>query len=542
MPVNILYNVELNIGRNVYLYPMRDQRLNTATPPSSDIIIQKIRKNCEEIISFCAESQEDVLFYKFEKALTPRIYEFACLCIELFLMRHHEQFSCASWIKAGFYAQPSPISRTLKTTFGCVKYWRTYLCNKGKSAGGFYPLDGVLGITSDGFSAVVISLCCKLSTRMSFRSSKLIFSSFFGWSPSTEAIEHFVLGAGRLGSAYMEIVPPPEGDGEILVIEMDGKATPTATEEELEKRRGPREKKSCDCSCQRHRGKATRQNRKRKRRKRGDKSKNGRSTTLVVMYTLKADSDGRLHGPLNKVIWGSYACRRVMVSWARRQATKRGFPLETSKQIHIVVDGEVCLREQLSRLFPKATFSLDIRHLEEKVWKVGRTFEKEGSDELDQWVESKRTLLYEGRAKELLEQLKELRKSLSRRAKRDDAKRNALMALINYMEKRLDMMKYKEYVEKDLPIASGIVEGAARYVVGERLDCAGMRWIPGRAEALLHLRCIELNGDWDRFFQWAYDGWVEKLRQSKKVLIRTNQPIDLLSSSNYTSTQSRNVA
>jgi hypothetical protein len=67
------------------------------------------------------------------------------------------------------------------------------------------------------------------------------------------------------------------------------------------------------------------------------------------------------------------------------------------------------------------------------------------------------------------------------------------------MESRLDMMNYKEYIEEDLPIASGVVEGAARYVVGDRMDCSGMRWIPGRAEALLHLRCIELNREWDQF-------------------------------------------
>jgi len=515
---------------------MKNQHLSPRRPPSSEILIQKIRQNCEEIIGFCNENQGEV-FYKLEQALRPRIYQFACLCLELFLIRQHEQFSCASWIKAGFYAQPTPISRTLKTTFGCVKYWRTYLLNKKKGTGGFYPLDGVLGITGDGFSIYVMSLCCKLSTRMSFRSTRLIFSSFLDWSPSSEAIEHFVLGAGRLGSAYMEVAAPAEGDGEILVIEVDGKATPTATEEELKKRRGIRKKKSCDCTCQRHRGKVIRQNRKQKRRKKGDKSKNGRSITLVVMYTLKAAPDGRLHGPVNKIIWGSYACRKVMIAWARRQATKRGFPPETSKKVHIIVDGEVCLREQLSCLFPEATFSLDICHLEEKVWKVGRTFEKEGSDELDKWVEPKRTWLYEGRAKELLEQLKELRKTLSRRAKRDEAKRIALTGLINYMAKRLDMMNYKEYIEKDLPIASGIVEGAARYVVGERLDCAGMRWIPGRAEALLHLRCIELNDDWDRFFQWAHDRWIEKLRQSGKMLIRTNEPIDLLSVNQHASEQ-----
>ena len=43
----------------------------------------------------------------------------------------------------------------------------------------------------------------------------------------------------------------------------------------------------------------------------------------------------------------------------------------------------------------------------------------------------------------------------------------------------------KNYIENDLPIATGIVEGAVRYVIGERIDCSGMRWIPKRAEALL---------------------------------------------------------
>jgi hypothetical protein len=79
------------------------------------------------------------------------------------------------------------------------------------------------------------------------------------------------------------------------------------------------------------------------------------------------------------------------------------------------------------------------------------------------------------------------------------------------MEPRLAMMKYKQYIEDDLPIASGVIEGAARYVVGERMDCSGMRWIPQKAEALLHLRCIEINSEWDSFFQWAYHRWCDEL-------------------------------
>ena len=65
------------------------------------------------------------------------------------------------------------------------------------------------------------------------------------------------------------------------------------------------------------------------------------------------------------------------------------------------------------------------------------------------------------------------------------------------------------------------VEGAVRHAVGERRDCAGMRWIPGRAEALLHLRGIELNGDWQAFMAWS----EQRLLDRQAVRIRSDQPV-----------------
>ena len=84
-----------------------------------------------------------------------------------------------------------------------------------------------------------------------------------------------------------------------------------------------------------------------RRRKPGEKSKHGRRITLVVMYTLKRGDEGRLHGPINKQVGGSYAPRKVRLAWARRQATQRGFPPGTDKRIHLVVDGETCLYDGL---------------------------------------------------------------------------------------------------------------------------------------------------------------------------------------------------
>lgn len=78
-------------------------------------------------------------------------------------------------------------------------------------------------------------------------------------------------------------------------------------------------------------------------------------------------------------------------------------------------------------------------------------------------------------------------------------KRKVLAKTINSLEPRLKLMRFGCWLKQGLVIGSGQVEGAVRHLVGERFDCAGVRWVPGTAEALLGLRCIELNGDWEQF-------------------------------------------
>lgn len=72
---------------------------------------------------------------------------------------------------------------------------------------------------------------------------------------------------------------------------------------------------------------------------------------------------------------------------------------------------------------------------------------------------------------------------------------------VGYFEENARRMKYDECRKKGIPMASGVVESACKHVVASRLKGPGMRWDEEGAEAILHLRCLELNGRWDAFWE-----------------------------------------
>ena len=300
---------------------------------------------------------------------------------------------------------------------------------------------------------------------------------------------------------------------------------------ELAKRRGkrkPRHQTDCPCGCQRHRGKAKRQARgRKKRRKKGDKSKNGKEVSVVVMYTLQRGQDGQLHGPINKKLYATFAGRKAAALWARAEATKRGFGPNTTQTVQIVLDGAGGLQHNLQPLFPQAIFTIDVCHVVEKLWALGHHFHAEGSEELKAWVEDLKTLVYAGRAKELIERLHKLWCQTPVHGPGTKGRRAALARLMGYLQPRLEMMRYGDWLDQDLVIASGQVEGAVRHLVGERFDCAGMRWTQAKAEALLHLRCIELNGDWQKYVAWFQGKTLRRLKRGQRVRVLTNQPLIL---------------
>jgi hypothetical protein len=494
-------------------------------PPSVDDLRHQLHLRLDQIIEACLSQHANSSFLDFETALLDLLASLGRLLLQLFLLARHQQLDVSSWLQDKRYRPADPYApRTLKTACGPVRYGRVYLASR--QGPGIHPLDIALGLTRDAFSPLLIGWFCRLATRLSFRLASELGGMFLSHKPPPpSAVEEWVLGLGRPAYLWHQSGPLPKDEGEVLVVECDGKAAPTATEEELAKRRGkrPRHGKACVCGCQRHRGRRRRQRRGRKpKRQRGDKSKNGRSAVLVVMYTLKRGADGRLHGPCNKKVYATFSSRQTALAWARQQATRRGFAADTDKTVQIVIDGELCLEQQLKQLFPRAIVTLDVRHAQERLWRVGRLFHAEGSSALASWVEPLTALLYQGKVEAVLARLQQAQQQ--RVGPGSKAKRQTIAKAIGYLQKRQGLMNYGEWSKQDLVLASGVVEGAARYVIGERLDQSGMRWTVEKAESLLQLRCIEVNGDWESFFAWAQEQRSKALAEGQAVQIRSKKP------------------
>ncbi len=92
-----------------------------------------------------------------------------------------------------------------------------------------------------------------------------------------------------------------------------------------------------------------------------------------------------------------------------------------------------------------------------------------------------------------------------------DSQRKPVDKACGYLEKNAHRMRYHDYLAAGYPIASGVIEGACRYVVADRMEGTGMRWVMQGAQSMLGLRCIHINGHWGQFMKFH-------IKQQQKAL------------------------
>jgi len=139
---------------------------------------------------------------------------------------------------------------------------------------------------------------------------------------------------------------------------------------------------------------------------------------------------------------------------------------------------------------------VDLVHVLEYLWDAAWCFFPEASPEAGPWVRDRAAAILDGRARGVAAALRDAAAGLSA-AKRKTADKTA-----RYLDAKAPWLDYPTALAAGWPISTGVIEGACRHLVKDRMDITGARWGAETAEAILQLRALHANGDFDAY--WAY--------------------------------------
>ncbi len=157
----------------------------------------------------------------------------------------------------------------------------------------------------------------------------------------------------------------------------------------------------------------------------------------------------------------------------------------------------------MKRLSVKATIVMDFIHVLEYLWKAAWRFFDKGDEAVEEWVAEKSVNILNGHCSQVA---KGLRISASKRKITD---RINIDKCADYLLNNKEILQYGIALKSGFPIASGVIEGACRHLINDRLGITGVRWSLQGAEAILKLRSLKSSGDFKGY-------WIFYKKMSKK--------------------------
>ena len=255
-----------------------------------------------------------------------------------------------------------------------------------------------------------------------------------------------------------------------------------------------------------------------KRLKRGQKRNRKRMAEVAAVYALEphvrvpadivrelrpvqdVESERRRPKPSGKRVWASVERDAEKVIEEAFEEASRRDP-ERKRRWVVLVDGQegqLSLIETVAaRIGVEITLVLDIIHVLEYLWRAAYCFHPDGSHEAEQWVQKRLLMLLSGTSPS------DVAAGMARSATLQGlTKREAVEECADYLCKYRDLLGYAQALADGLPIATGVIEGACRYLVRDRMDKTGARWSLAGAEAVLKLRALRANGDFDDYWRF----------------------------------------
>ena len=404
-------------------------------------------------------------------------------------------------------------TRALESLFGEVTVTRMRYSYPGCES--IFPLDAELNLPPGKYSHGLQQIVGNESARGAFDEAVATLRKMTGGSVPKRQVEELTPSIATDFDAFYATrhLDGPEETDDLLAMTTDGKGVKMREESLREATRKAAERKR-------------KEGRTGSRLKPGEKSNRKRMSTVAAVYTVapnvrtpeevmdvlkdkggeKSKKKSRPR-PENKRAWASLEKDPDEVIDEMLCEAEHRDPEHRRKWL-AVVDGAEHQLDLLKTLIRRhgvtVIIILDFVHVLEYVWKAAHVFFPAGNKEAgsskaaEKWVSEKALEILRGNAGQVAGGMRRKATKLHLSKK----KRENVDKCADYLLKYKDYLRYDEYLAAGLPIASGVIEGACRYLVKDRMEITGACWGLEHAEAVLKLRALRTNGDFDDYWDF----------------------------------------
>ena len=371
------------------------------------------------------------------------------------------------------------------------------------------PLDARLKLPAQSVSYLLSDWVQALAVEVAYRPVRDTFSRIFEVNLPVSLLERQNGVLGTSVEPFLEATPAkPSAEGEFVVVSADGKGVPMRRVGRrgaalAPSRRGPKvDKKRMAIVGAVYDAKAYPRNvdsvlkalfstAPKAANDEGGVSSRDRPIAKLVRAALPPGDEDELT-PL---------ARETIFRWLGEQVRARD--PQGQKTVVVLIDGQHCLWDDAAGALAgcERVEILDLLHATAKLGEMTHVFYPPGHELERTALRTFTRQLLTGQAGELIQMFR----ALAAEEKLSDQAQETIRQGCGYFDNHRHRMRYDRYLAAGYPIASGVIEGACRHVVKDRLERSGMRWVIEGAQPMLDLRCVAINGQWDAFIRFRVD-------------------------------------
>jgi hypothetical protein len=417
-----------------------------------------------------------------------------------------------------------------KSVFGAVQVARTGYSQRGVSS--LFPRDAQLNLPTHGYSHRLQKRVATKAVKMSFEGVANDIETETGVRLGKRQVEQIVSGAAQDFDAFYaqpgaEEIRRQASAKPIQVLTFDGKGVVMRKEALREETR-----KKSEARAPKPPGGFARQAKSHRRRMATvagiyhiDRHLRSPQRVAQQFAPLRLVPSNRQAAPkpVGKKLWASLEKSMKTVIEAGFAEGCRRDPEHQAEWV-VVVDGDPTQIDYIEQAAKAAGVTVvlivDIIHVLEYLWKAAKAWLHPDDPKQAQWVGDKIEQLLQGQVKSIV---RNLRRGATAKGM-SSQQREPIDQCTTYLANHASYLNYPRYLAKGYPIATGVIEGACRHLVKDRMEITGARWGLAGGEAVLKLRALYINGDFDAYWDFHEQQEYQRNHQAKFSEMPTARP------------------